>query len=517
MQIKIPTMIILFLLLIPIQGIVADSPIELSERVIHAPISINGDVALLQFVTDEGLTGNGSEDNPIILRNYHISTTNVGERMIEIISTSLHLVIQDNDLVAGEPSQWGINIWNSANVDFINNTVSFFSYGVYNDHASNLTLSGNDIVGCVYSVINYYSDFVEIMDNVITEGRFMHHYSNNAIFIGNDFQNAVMSFDTSANITIHSNSFQDSKDTVVQVALLIIVSSSNLDITDNYFYNNTLTIYAISSQYMDISENEFIENKNGIYFVASSMSYVKRNQFIRNGMDLNFDSGSSGNIIYKNNLINATSPSFNDNLANVFSSQEIGNYHSDYIGLSNHTEYDQNNDGIGDVPYDNGIVDNYPLMYPVDFSAPELYVDPLTYNITEGDEIDVTWDVIEDNPSSYTIHVNEVLEVDEALDTDTVIYSLSDLAIGHYVITATVYDEENQEGSSTVIVDVYEALPQSNDTSTSSDGFFDQIGDTLDEYSDQPLVMMGAGSLITIVLFSLVSLLKNRKPKKKKK
>ena len=66
MRHKSLTIIFVLLLLIPNQGIVADNPIELSDRVIHAPISINGDVALLQFATDEGLTGNGSAENPII-------------------------------------------------------------------------------------------------------------------------------------------------------------------------------------------------------------------------------------------------------------------------------------------------------------------------------------------------------------------------------------------------------------------------------------------------------------------
>jgi len=68
------------------------------------------------------------------------------------------------------------------------------------------------------------------------------------------------------------------------------------------------------------------------------------------------------NYIYHNNFLNFSwNHTETTNSANVWSSDERGNYYSDYRGT------DANHDGVGDTPYiiDINNVDNYPLVTPV--------------------------------------------------------------------------------------------------------------------------------------------------------
>ena len=110
--------------------------------------------------------------------------------------------------------------------------------------------------------------------------------------------------------------------------------------------------------------NTIINDEYGLYITHSD-----KNQILENILKENTEFGcyfccnSKENIISKNRFINNTQTAY-DYFDNLWSNHSIGNYYSDYFGE------DENNDGIGDSPYEippdfGENIDGYPI---VDFS-----------------------------------------------------------------------------------------------------------------------------------------------------
>ena len=160
-------------------------------------------------------------------------------------------------------------------------------------------------------------------------------------------------------------------------------SFSNLTITDcytgiycyngdsNFFDNNVFSehtnycLYLYSSKDTTIKRNLFENNSCGIRVKGSRDTKIIENSFKDNYQGMYFCCGASNNVAYYNTFLNNAAWNANDYCkGNTWYNQETlkGNYWDDYTGI------DEDNDGIGDFPYnitsDGAKKDLYPLMKP---------------------------------------------------------------------------------------------------------------------------------------------------------
>ncbi len=139
-----------------------------------------------------------------------------------------------------------------------------------------------------------------------------------------------------------------------------------ITVSNNLITNNKVAGISVTASDENIIENNIIQNnQKGIHLASFSMN----NQIISNTISDNSVYGiyvfqSSSNLFTRNNLW-GNSQNAQDSSTNSWSSNGQGNYWSDY------NKYDNNSDGIGDMPYaiqGGNNIDEYPLGY---FKQPE--------------------------------------------------------------------------------------------------------------------------------------------------
>ncbi len=173
----------------------------------------------------------------------------------------------------------------------------------------------------------------------------------------------------------------------------IINGNNNSDFVVWLFYKVNITGFTIQegplfgilidgNGYCNTFQNDIKKNRIGIYVSGSINSNIFNNTISSNseiGLEIENSSNkfdilmSENNTIYHNNFIN-NSQHTNDASNNFWSYNNEGNYYDDY------TEFDKNNDGIGDEPYKilgGSNVDEYPLMMPYSgtIKLKEFYID----------------------------------------------------------------------------------------------------------------------------------------------
>lgn len=141
---------------------------------------------------------------------------------------------------------------------------------------------------------------------------------------------------------------------------------SAITIQANTIINNKITGISLTASEQNIIENNFIQNnQKGIHLA----SFSANNQLISNTIRDNTVYGvyiiQSSSNSFSGNDFTANNQNAQDASTNLWSVDNQGNYWDDY------NNYDNNSDGIGDVPYiipGGTNVDNYPLGY---FKQPE--------------------------------------------------------------------------------------------------------------------------------------------------
>jgi len=261
---------------------------------------------------------------------------------------------------------------NASDGDTINIPNGIYYENIVIDKSINLIGENKDTTiidgGLDGDVVTISADWVNITGFTITNG-FSPPFFGAGILINSHYNtvsgnNLIDNYycgvgvsSSSGSNTVSDNTISDNGDGI------IIWGSSGNTITGNSISDNKYGIYLSSTNYNIITGNTVHSTSgDGISIHGSDYNIITGNIISSNTWKgIKIDASSNDNIIYHNNLIQ-NNQNADDESNNIWINSTLlqGNYWSDYYGSDN------NNDGIGDTPYDIPSGDNqdeYPLMY----------------------------------------------------------------------------------------------------------------------------------------------------------
>ncbi len=279
----------------------------------------------------------------------------------------------------------GIVLDSSQNSVIENNRLNDVLFGIYLKNSSGTLIENNVIIGKDLpipvrgdGIRLWYSSNTKIQNNTITGARdLVMWWSGDTLIKGNIVQNGRygLHYMYSDNNVFEDNVFIDN------YVGGFLMYSNNILFTNNIFARNQgpATGYGIGFKDLDdivSRENLFIDNRIGIYMDNSphsvdSWNTLKDNVIAYNDIGISFMPSIERNIIFSNSFIdNAEQIEIRGGgtlSGNDWYKSEKGNYWSDYVG------YDENNDGIGEIPYKSeslfeSLIDKYPNLRVFVFS-----------------------------------------------------------------------------------------------------------------------------------------------------
>ena len=218
-----------------------------------------------------------------------------------------------------------------------------------------------------------------------------------------------------------------------------------LTIHDNLITNNKIAGISITASEDNIIEDNFIQyNQKGVHLASFSMN----NQLARNTIRENTVYGvyvvqSSSNIFTCNDFT-ANNQNAQDASSNTWYAGNQGNYWDDY------NNYDNNSDGIGDVPYSipgGSNVDTYPLGYFIEPEQPGGENQPplaVSLSISKNSAVyneTITFSGEGIDADGYIIGYQWRSSLDGVLSTQQS-FSKSTLSIGTHTIYFKVMDDD---------------------------------------------------------------------------
>ena len=172
-------------------------------------------------------------------------------------------------------------------------------------------------------------------------------------------------------VNVHNSTIKNNKmmNNWEGIGFLNVQSGSVLycKVKNNYFEG----INPVQSSNIIIKRNQISGNLYGIYLNQATDNNIIENQITGNTRGIEIRTNSNTNHLYHNNILNSEEDNGFDECTNQWDNgyPSGGNYWDDYNG------YDNNGDGIGDIPYSvNGGSnnDNYPFMDPLTWNDPPL-------------------------------------------------------------------------------------------------------------------------------------------------
>ncbi|MFX0016623.1 MAG: right-handed parallel beta-helix repeat-containing protein [Candidatus Hermodarchaeota archaeon] len=262
----------------------------------HGPITITSDFQL----NNSGFPGNGTIDDPILIKNYSFTPEN-GFPLIHISGTTFYFRITNCLLNGSSNSHWGIHLDN-----------------VINGHIESNVIINNPSDG----IGIYSSENISIKNNII------HHNSWNGIRL-----ESLSNYNIIANNTAYNNDGE---------GVWLGSSSNNNSITNNTLYNNRNGIYLgtdgspppIGCHNNTIATNLIFNNfNNGIELQAESDdNIITNNTVFNNGFNGINVASSKDNKIENNTILNNSNGIlFIDSHDNVIHNNSV--FENIYVGI----------------------------------------------------------------------------------------------------------------------------------------------------------------------------------------
>ena len=401
--------------------------------------------------------GSGTWQDPYIIENVIVNTYS-GWALTIAYSTSYFIIRNSQINYLGTQAGRGSILIFSDNGRFINNTFSnsyWFGIDVVqsdNHTFTNNTFSNNGFCGIYFESGNNYNT---ISDNVINSNE------QGILFGPGNSKNII-----SGNI-IKSNS---------EYGIILEQSNNNNTISGNIIKNNgksgiSIKPYSSVANYNNISGN--IVSFNGEYgiYIYAEFGETNYNFIIGNNVSYNFNYGlylrkygnpsyCKDNVIYNNIFIDDIVR--DDGNPNFWNNSQIGNYYSNY------PYRDQDDDGLGDFPYNipgSAASNDYkPIWDDGIESGPYFIDDPEPFQMIEGNPSNnITWTPIDINKNydSYWIFRNGTLITKELWNGSQIVFNgLSTLTPNNYEFTCFVNDTDGSEVSSSVLIIIeYDNIP----------------------------------------------------------
>ena len=276
----------------------------------------------------------------------------------------------------------GIIISYRTNITIKNLDISPFGYGVRMDYASNNTITGNKMQAFT-GVSLLYSDYNQIIGNVITDGYGVQGIGSNNLIIGNNFTSGLSGGGNGMGICVTGNNNTISQNFMQEELSIQLPSSMYNTISNNTIVNGETGILLGKSSNNLVFGNIIRGKKDArcgaLYISAdSSNNVIYANQFENNALAVSLGlqiadfvyNNVTDNHFYRNNFINNAQNVWiaPGTPVNFWDNGKEGNYWSDFHGV------DSNGDGISETPYEiaGNNTDHHPLMEPIDISTATL-------------------------------------------------------------------------------------------------------------------------------------------------
>ncbi|MDQ1816378.1 nitrous oxide reductase family maturation protein NosD [Massilia sp. CCM 9210] len=311
-------------------------------------------------------------DKPLTLRGQErptISAQNSGD-VIRVTSSDVTidgLIISDSGTDLDRQNA-GVHVVPGSHRFVLRNcVVSYTLFGVFLDKSDHTILSGNTITGKrdLQSAARgngiqvYNSAHVDVIDNNISYARdgIYVDLSRHALFRGNKIHH--LRYGTHYMNTNHST--WENNESYQNRGGLALMEVRNLVVRNNVAWGNEDHGIMLRTIQDSVIENNVVAaNGRGFFIYDAEYNVLRNNVVINNRTGVHLSAGSSNNAVDGNDFIG------NEEAVKFVAARDVawgrtrGNYWSGYNG------WDQGGDGAGDVPYEaSDLVDRLNWQYPL--------------------------------------------------------------------------------------------------------------------------------------------------------
>ena len=258
----------------------------------------------------------------------------------------------------------GLTITNEANITVRNLTISTYMNGVCLTNVDSIFFLDGAVTGCVESTVFEGCTNSKFSRNNFDTSLFGKQISN-CLFSDNYFKDGAVVFSNSNHNNITGN----------YCTIGASVSFGEYGpccfnlISNNSMRGGGIGIFLLAGSDFNTAIQNDIQTAHASVTIGNSHNNVFWGNYFGNskfGVDLEIT--PKNNTFFQNSFVNNSIPVFTRTSINRWDNGSIGNYWNGYQGL------DANNDGIGDTAYSINPynIDHFPLMAPVDYTAPSI-------------------------------------------------------------------------------------------------------------------------------------------------